>query len=782
MQQNASNSSAVLPEEDEFWKHVPNSDLLHILTNTTWQSFIRSHQRVLLTVYSKDCPNCKDVRKHLAKCARSVKEENVGVDLAVIDSDKYSEYIYQFWVTEMGVPTLLWFENGRKQFEYEQSRTSQDLLQFVKNPVKPEVKKSYPNWSMDEAAEDIYHLQDEGFEQFANEQNGMMVFFYSPTCSTCYKLRKVYEQTALQLDIEKPDVTLAAVNIVKALRLKAKYSISSYPYFAYFYDGKFKYQYHGKFDIDSIIAFMKKPAFIEKKKADKDWSLAKTNVTILQRTSFYKSVKASKHTLVMFYAKWCSHCLRFKPQFVEAADSLKSKTSDAHLAAFDGEESKKILERYNVTGFPTLIYFRNGKYIERYRGPRTAVSVVKFMTGLSGKSRTESPTQDKDEILSSKPPEVEWVTPSNLTTFLEENDESVVMFYAPWCGACKNAKGPFFQASVEASEDLPDVGFGIFNAEKYASFLKDFDIKGYPTFWYFEAADRKFKYHGDITKRGFLNFLSEPQEQKPLKPIESATHWINEISRVNHLHKDNFEDFIKKYNHVMLFFYVDVCTVCLTHVKPEYVKAAEELGRILTTSVGMAAVNAGPERSISTKYEINSFPSFLYFHKGKARYRYYGSWKSEDVIKFMRNPSENLAKKVKPTSWQDMDQAEYGHVIHLGNETYEDFIKKHQQSVVLFHSLYYQSCDPARRHFRIAADEFHEVSDVGFGAVDCHRQPQQGLVCYHLTVRKFPSLKYYEKGEFFADLQIGNFDQLVKYLKERSLLTRTDETSEKDEL
>ena len=50
----------------------------------------------------------------------------------MIDSDKYSEYIYQFWVTEMGVPTLLWFENGRKQFEYEQSRTSQDLLQFVK--------------------------------------------------------------------------------------------------------------------------------------------------------------------------------------------------------------------------------------------------------------------------------------------------------------------------------------------------------------------------------------------------------------------------------------------------------------------------------------------------------------------------------------------------------------------------------------------------------------------------------------------------------------------------
>ena len=49
------------------------------------------------------------------------------------------------------------------------------------SPVKPEVKKSYPNWSMDEAAEDIYHLQDEGFEQFANEQNGMMVFFYSPS-------------------------------------------------------------------------------------------------------------------------------------------------------------------------------------------------------------------------------------------------------------------------------------------------------------------------------------------------------------------------------------------------------------------------------------------------------------------------------------------------------------------------------------------------------------------------------------------------------------------------
>jgi len=49
------------------------------------------------------------------------------------------------------------------------------------SPKKPKTKEVFPDWSMEETAEDIYHLDDSGFESFAEDQEDMLVFFYSPS-------------------------------------------------------------------------------------------------------------------------------------------------------------------------------------------------------------------------------------------------------------------------------------------------------------------------------------------------------------------------------------------------------------------------------------------------------------------------------------------------------------------------------------------------------------------------------------------------------------------------
>jgi len=54
----------------------------------------------------------------------------------------------------------------------------------------------------------------------------------------------------------------------------------------------------------------------------------------------------------------CAHCKRFKSDFVRAADVLTAKGSTAKLAAVDGDQAKKLMSKYNVTGFPTLLYFK----------------------------------------------------------------------------------------------------------------------------------------------------------------------------------------------------------------------------------------------------------------------------------------------------------------------------------------------------------------------------------------------------------------------------------------
>lgn len=66
--------------------------------------------------------------------------------------------------------------------------------------------------------------------------------------------------------------------------------------------------------------------------------------------------KETRPLLVMFYAPWCKFCKVLKPEYSEAATELKEKYV---LAAIDVNrpENAKIRKQYDISGFPTLLYF-----------------------------------------------------------------------------------------------------------------------------------------------------------------------------------------------------------------------------------------------------------------------------------------------------------------------------------------------------------------------------------------------------------------------------------------
>ena len=47
-----------------------------------------------------------------------------------------------------------------------------------------------------------------------------------------------------------------------------------------------------------------------------------------------------------------------KPVFVEVADNLYESDPSVKLAAIDGTKSNALMKKYDMSGFPTLLYFK----------------------------------------------------------------------------------------------------------------------------------------------------------------------------------------------------------------------------------------------------------------------------------------------------------------------------------------------------------------------------------------------------------------------------------------
>lgn len=120
------------------------------------------------------------------------------------------------------------------------------------------------------------------------------------------------------------------------------------------------------------------------------------DVLTLTTKGFDQHLKDNKQTLVEFYAPWCGHCKKLAPEYEKAASELKGKVA---LGKVDATEEKDLASKYNVKGFPTLVWFEEGKQTE-YDGGRTTETIVEWVKSMTGPAVVEisvvpNPTGEK---------------------------------------------------------------------------------------------------------------------------------------------------------------------------------------------------------------------------------------------------------------------------------------------------------------------------------------------------------------------------------------------------
>ncbi|GAB1300234.1 Protein disulfide-isomerase A5 [Apodemus speciosus] len=409
---------------------------------------------------------------------------------------------------------LFHYQDGAFHMQYDRAVTLKSIVAFLKDPKGP------PLWEEDPGAKDVVHIDSEkDFRRLLKkEEKPLLMMFYAPWCSMCKRIMPHFQKAATQV---RGHIVLAGMNVYPSEfeNIKEEYNVRGYPTICYFEKGRFLFQYENYGSTaEDIVEWLKNPQPPQPQVPETPWADEGGSVYHLTDEDFDQFVKEHSSVLVMFHAPWCGHCKKMKPEFESAAEVLHG---DAETV--DATVNEALAERFHISAFPTLKYFKNGEQ-QGVPALRTKKKLIEWMQNPEAPPPPE-PTWEEQQT------SVLHLVGDNFRDTLKKKKHTLVMFYAPWCPHCKKVI-PDFTATADAFKE--DRKFCVGQIERafepamdYAQIacaavdcVKDKNqdlcqqeaVKAYPTFHYYHYGKLVEKYESDRTESGFTSFIRTLRE------------------------------------------------------------------------------------------------------------------------------------------------------------------------------------------------------------------------------------------------------------------------------
>nr|WLF82762.1 putative disulfide isomerase [Tityus melici] len=279
------------------------------------------------------------------------------------------------------------------------------------------------------------------------------------------------------------------------------------------------------------------------------------DVLVLKKSDFDQEIATYKFVLVEFYAPWCGHCKALTPEYAKAAKQLLEEKSEIQLAKVDATVETELAEKYNVKGYPTIKFFRNGEPID-YTGGRTAKDIVNWLKKKTG------------------PPAVTLSAVDEALKFKDSQDVVVIGFF-------KDPESKLAKEYLDAAFTIDDQPFGITSDENV---YKEFKVEKDTIILFKKFDEGKNEFDGEITQDNIKKFIKTNSlplviefSQDNAQKIFGGDIKLHNLLFVSKKSED-FDEIFKKYHNVAKDFKNKVLFVFINSDEEDHEKIIEFFG------------------------------------------------------------------------------------------------------------------------------------------------------------------------------------------------------------